>query len=516
MQNNNLLILKNTILLYLRLLLSMLVALFTSRIVLNTLGIEDFGIYGVVGGVIALFGFINSSLSSATSRFITYEMGKNNTTNLNKIFNIALGIHVIIALIILILGETVGLWFLTHKLVIPAERMYAAHWVYQLSILSMIIGVTQVPYTATIISHERIDIYAYVDLANIFIRLLIVYLLVFCDYDKLILYSLLMTLMNVFTAVYYRYFCNKHFQESKLNLVWDKNIFYKMFSFSGWDLLGNLSVTVRGQGTNMLINMFFGVAINAASSIASQVQGIVMSFASNILTAVKPQIIKSYASGNYQRSSNLIEYSSVIILYLLLFISTPLIMEMNYILKLWLGIVPQYSVIFCSFTLFFNIFSALAMLILTIPHAAGKNKYPSLFNGILYLTTLPVTYIIFKFNIASVWFPYFYNTVSMIGGCVIIAWIASKYLPPFSLKKFIFNVLLKNFIIIGCIFYLILIIQTIIGEESFMRLIITCITSTILLALAGYTLSINHETRCIINNYITNKIKTIKCKLFQS
>ena len=256
MLNNNFLIFKNTILLYFRLLLSMIVALFTSRIVLNTLGIEDFGIYGVVGGVITLLGFINSSLSSATSRFITYEMGKNNTTNLNKIFNIALCIHVIIAFIILILGETVGLWFLTHKLVIPVERMYAAHWVYQFSILSMIIGVTQVPYTATIISHERIDIYAYVDLVNIFTRLLIVYLLVFCDYDKLILYSLLMTFMNILTALYYRYFCNKHFQESRLKLVWDNNIFYQMFSFSGWDLLGNLSVTVRGQGTNMLINMF--------------------------------------------------------------------------------------------------------------------------------------------------------------------------------------------------------------------------------------------------------------------
>ena len=221
---NNKLIIRNTIMLYVRMALSMFVALFTSRIVLNTLGVEDYGINGVVGGVVSFWGFLNSSMSAATSRFITFEMGRGNERHLNVVFNCAFVVHLCIAVVVVALAETIGLWFLNNKLVIPSDRMMAAQWVYQLSIFSMVIGITQVPYTASIISHERMDIYAYTELANILLKLLVVYLLVIGDFDKLILYSILTTVISTGVVLFYRYFCFSHFEECRFKRVWNATV----------------------------------------------------------------------------------------------------------------------------------------------------------------------------------------------------------------------------------------------------------------------------------------------------
>ena len=297
---------KNTIALYFRMLLSMVVSLYTSRIVLNTLGVEDYGIYNVVGGVVAMFGFLNASMSGATARFLSFELGKGNFLRLKKTFSSALIIHIGIALIILIIAETLGLWFLNHKLVIPADRIDAAQWAYQFSILSTLITITQAPYNASIIAHEKMTIYAYVEILNVTLKLLVVYLLVIGNFDKLILYSFFIFTVSTLIALIYRLYCIRHFNECRFHWIWDTSILKPMLSFSGWDLYGNMSVTVKQQGLNMLLNIFWGPLLNSANGVATSVQGAILGFSSNIITAAKPQIIKSYAESNIYRMKTLI------------------------------------------------------------------------------------------------------------------------------------------------------------------------------------------------------------------
>ena len=304
--SNNKLIAKNTVMLYIRMLLSIIVSLYTSRIVLQTLGVEDYGIYGVVGGIVTMFSFLNSSMAGATSRFLTFEMGKGDEERLKSTFSSALIIHIGIALLVLILAETIGVWFLNNKLVIPEGRMDAAHWVLQFSILGMIVGFTQVPYNATIIAHEKMDIYAYVELVNVFLKLGIVYLLNIGNLDKLVLYAFLVLLVNVIVAIIYRIYCLRHYEECKFKFNFNKDISKSLLSFSLYNLFGNMGVVVNTQGTNFVINMFFGVIYNAAASIGTIVSNVVTGFASNVMTAFRPQITKSYALDDIPQFQSLI------------------------------------------------------------------------------------------------------------------------------------------------------------------------------------------------------------------
>ncbi len=275
--------------LYARMLLSMAVSLYTSRVVLEVLGVDDYGLYSVTGGVVAMFAFINGSMSGATSRFLTYEMGLGNAERLRDTFNSALLVHIGVAAIILVFAETIGLWFLNCKLSIPEESMTAANWVYQFSIVASLVTITQVPYNACIIAHENMNVYAYIEIANVLMKLGIVYLLVVIGGNKLIIYGILVLVVNIIVASLYRIYCLRKFSESHFRYVFDKSILKPMLSFSGWDLYGNMCVTARTQGIVMLINVFFGVAVNAAASIATTVFSTLSSFASNIIMAFRPQ-----------------------------------------------------------------------------------------------------------------------------------------------------------------------------------------------------------------------------------
>ena len=284
---------KNTLLLYGRMFLSMAISLFTSREILRILGVEDFGVYNVVGGVIAMFSFINASMSGATSRFLTYELGKDSGDGtLKKTFASALLVHCMIALAIVILAETVGLWLLLNKLVIPEGSRFAAMVVYQLSIVSAAIGITQVPYNATLIAHERLDLFAYIDMGNLLLKLVILYILLVLPFNKLIVYAVLVFVVSFGTAIFYRWTAYRLFPEVRAKLTYEPAIVKPMLSYSGWDLYGNMSVTARTTGIQLVLNMFFGPVLNAAAGVASQVQTAVMAFANNITTALKPQIIK--------------------------------------------------------------------------------------------------------------------------------------------------------------------------------------------------------------------------------
>lgn len=307
---NNKRIAKNTLLLYIRMMLTMAVSLYTSRVVLNTLGVEDFGIYNVVGGVVAMFGFLNGAMATTTQRYITFELGRNDFKQLKKIFNISVSIHAFISIIILILAETIGLWFLYNKMTIPVERIDAALWAYQGSIISTIILIMSVPYNALIIAHEKMSTFAYISVLEAVLKLLIVYMLLIGDFDKLKLYALLMCCIQLIIRFIYGNYCKRHFPETKFQLYKDLKLFNNMLAFAGWNLWGNCASITFTQGVNILLNIFFGPIVNAARGITTQVQGAVNQFSWNFQTALNPQITKSYASGDYIYMHKLIFRSS--------------------------------------------------------------------------------------------------------------------------------------------------------------------------------------------------------------
>ena len=387
--------------LYIRMFISVIVSLYTSRVVLQTLGVEDYGIYGVVGGIVAMMGSINASMSGATSRFLTFELGKGDFSRLSKTFSSALIVHIIIAVAVFVLAETVGLWFLCNKLVIPEGRMTAAHWVYQLSILSAMLTITQVPYNSSIIAHEKMDIYAYVEILNVTLKLIIVYLLVIGNFDKLIFYAILMFAVSVIIMTVYRIYCLRKFEECKFHWIWDKEYLKPLISFSGWDLYGNMSVVFFTQGIAMLLNMFFGPILNAANNISSIVQGTIKGFAFNVTQAFRPQIIKQFAKGNTTMVNQYVIIATRYTLLLFSFIAVPLYFEANYILHLWLGIVPTNTVTFLRIILLGTIFN-LANNIINIPiHAKGKMKLFSLMTGSCFLLSLPLMYMALKLGVSA-------------------------------------------------------------------------------------------------------------------
>lgn len=516
--DSNKLIIKNTLLLYGRMFLAMVVALYTSRVVLQTIGVEDYGIRGVVGSVVGIIGFLNGSLAASTSRFITFELGRKEKGTdkdiLNVTFNTAFTVHLILAVVVVLVLETMGVWFLENKLVIPEGRLWAARWVFHLSIFSMFVGFTQIPYNASIISHERFDIYAYVETANIFLRLGAVYLLVIGNFDKLVLYSFLTTCISVGIAMFYRFFCIRHFEECHLSMRFDKGIFKRMMVFSGWNVYYNGALAVRGQGVSMLVNMFFGVAVNAASSISGQVINNVRGFTNNILSAVRPQITKSFAKGEYERTNDLIHYASVVILYLMALLMLPLITETYYVLWLWLGIVPEWTTVFCRFSLFNTLWVALCYPLLTITDAAEKNKYPCMINGTLYLMAFPVCYFVFR-SFHLVWFGYFYNTVTIFMAFMLYCYLAQKYLPYFSMRRHFVKFFLKNFIIICMILGLLLVVKQLM-PQNLIRLATICVLSTILVLLSGYYFGMDKEMQAqakkAVSNYFSRFRKNPKTK----
>lgn len=501
---NNKRIAKNTALLYVRMLFSMAVSLYTSRVVLQVLGVEDFGVYGVVGGIVGLLSFLNASMSGCTSRFLTFELGRGDNKTLSDTFSTAMFVHIAIALIITIITEPIGIWFIDNKMQIPIERMDAARIVFHLSILSTIVGVTQVPYNASIISHEHMDIFAYVEMGNVVLRLLIVVLLQICPGDKLKLYAYLGFAISLLIASIYRYYCIKHFKECHIHKVWRPDIFKKMMGFSGWDLYGNLSVSMRTQGVNMLLNMFFGPVMNAASAIATQVQGAVMGFAQNVTTAIRPQIIKRYAAGETDSMVSLIRNGVRINFLVLLLITVPLITELDFLLGIWLGEVPQNTVIFCTLTLLFNFFASLSSVLVTGVHATGKIFRPSFINGTLYLAVVPFSYIAFKYGSAA-WVSYLFNVIAVIIGMLSNAYTLKLYIKAFPLRKFISADLLPCIILMMLSFALTMLIARNMSD-GWLRLIIICFASSIFITTIGFKFIIPQHIRIIITTKLKERL----------
>ena len=349
--SNNKRIAKNTIFLFVRMFLTMGVTLYTSRVVLNTLGVEDYGVYNIVGGIVTLFGFFNGAMTSATQRFLAFDIGKNDLQQLKKTFNATLNIHICISILVLILAETIGLWFINNKLNLPLDRMVSVNWVYQFSVFTFLLGIIQVPYDALIVAREKMDIYAYMSIIEVFLKLGIVYVLIVFAFDKLILYAGLLFLASFIVRMGHQQYCRWRYKESEYQFYFDKAFYKVLLAYSGWNLFGNIAGVARGQGTNILLNLFFGTVLNAAYGISMQVQGTVQTFVTNFQMAVNPQIIKSYAAGNNEQCLKLIFQSAKFSYFLMFLITFPIICNVDYILELWLKNPPKYTAVFVSLCL---------------------------------------------------------------------------------------------------------------------------------------------------------------------
>lgn len=394
--DNNKRIAKNTLMLYIRMFFTMAVSLFTSRVILQTLGVEDYGINNVVGGVVTMFSFLNGAMASATQRYLNVDIAKGDAEHLKLSFRTSMQIHVLIALVIFVLAETVGLWFVLEKLVIPESRMVAALWVYQFSIIACMVGIVSIPYNADIIAHERMDAFAYISIMDVMLKLIIVYMLVVSPFDKLISYSALFLGVNLLDRFIYNLYCKRHFSEVNFSFKIDKPLFKEMSSFAGWSLWGNIAYVLFTQGLNMLLNMFFGPAVNAARGIAVQVQGVIQGFVANVQTAVNPQITKSYAQDNLRRMHKLMFTSSKFCFFLLFLIVLPFSLEANQILHVWLGVVPDHTVWFFRLIAFIMLTETLANPYIVANQATGKVKIYQAVCGGLLLLIVPVAYVVLK------------------------------------------------------------------------------------------------------------------------
>ena len=438
MNEKNHRIIRNSFALYLRMAINLAIGLYTSRVVLNVLGVSDYGVYGVVGGVISFMGFINASMTSATSRFLNYAIGEGDDLQCKKTFSTAVLSQIFIAIVILFFGETIGLWFVTNKLVIPEERTAAALWVYHLSLVSVCIGLSFIPYTSTIVAHEKMNFFAFFEIFKSSLNLAIVFILMFVTFDKLILYAALGLAVQLICSTIVWGYTTRNFSETKSIRHTDKGIFKKMFSFLSQTIFAHLSFSFRLNGNNVALNMLFGTVANAANGIAMTIQGVLLQFSSNINIAFTPQIIQEYSNKNYTRANALMLYGSRLSLMVVLLFIVPLWIEMPEILKLWLKIMPEYAVTFSKIILLTVVMSAITTPVYTGLSATGDIKAYSIAQGLVYLSVPFVFYIVAK-TTPKPELAYILVLLSQLIAAIILFISTRKKICCFSIRKYVFH-----------------------------------------------------------------------------
>ena len=505
---NNKRIAKNTLLLYVRTLFIMLVTLYTSRVVLNTLGITDYGIYNVVGGVVMMFSVISSSLSSSISRFITYELGHGDFERLKRIFSTSVNIQIGISLVILVLAELFGVWFLNTKMNIPAERLSAANWVLQCSLLSFIINLISVPYNACIIAHERMSAFAYISILEAVLKLAVVYMLLVSPYDKLATYAILLVVVALIIRMAYSLYCRRHFEESRYKFVYDKPLVKEMTGFAGWSFFGNGAYMLNVQGVDMLINIFFGVTLNAARGVATQVQNAVMQFVNNFTVAVNPQITKSYAAGEMEYMYKLVCRGARFAYFLLLLFVVPIVCEADYILRLWLKLVPEYAPTFLRLTLFGSLMMLLGNSMQTAISATGHIKKYQLWVTIVGCMVFPLTWIAYQWGFPPTTTYVIYIIIYFL--LIFVRVYVAKGIIKFPVKLYLTDVMVR-ILIVSTVSFVPPSLIIFNMEESFLRLCITCainlISTTLAISVFGLTKSERKKIKAKLFFAIKSKVK---------
>lgn len=395
---NNNRIAKNTFFLYIRMMLTMVISIYTSRIILEILGETDFGIYNVVGGFVSMFTMVSGALSAATQRFLSYELGKGEHGHVNEVFSTSIMMHILIAFIILVLAETVGLWFVNEKMIFPEARYNAANWVYQLSLMTFLVDIVSVPYNAALVAYERMKAFAYVSIIEVVLKLIVVYMLLISPIDRLVFYASLLSLISILIRVLYGYYVKRNLAKCRCNYVINKEIGKQMVSFMGWNMFGAGAIVANGQGVNVLLNLFFGAAVNAARGIVFQVQGAIRGFVTNFQLAMAPQIIKSYASNDTDEMFSLVFNGARFSFLLMMNLALPIILKAPFILDLWLVHVPSYTVIFLRIVLVTTLIESLGTTLSYAMHASGKVRNYQIVVGSLSLLALPIIYEFLRFG----------------------------------------------------------------------------------------------------------------------
>lgn len=498
---------KNTLLLYIRLIFTMAVGLFTSRVILSTLGVEDYGVYNVVAGFVLMFSFFTSSLGSAISRFLTYELGKRESIKLQRIFSTSVNVQLLLSIAVLILAEAVGVWFVNSKLNIPADRLYAANWTFQCAIIAFILNLISVPYNAAIIAHEKMNAFAYISILEVTLKLVIVYALYISPIDKLITYSILFAVVGLIIRLVYGIYCRKHFAECRYLPIIDKSMMKEITGFAGWNLLGSGAYLFNTQGLNIAMNLFFGVTINAARGIATQVEGVVRQFVTNFTTALNPQITKSYASGNMDYMYTLVCRGAKYSYFLMLIFAVPFMFEADIILKLWLNNVPEYTPIFLRLTMIGTLCDLLGNSTANACWATGRVKKYYLWVGSIGSLVFFISYGLF-----AIGFPAYTSYLVFIFIYIILIFVKLyiiKGLIDFPVTMFyketLFRILPVTFItfIIASIPYEVM-------DSSIIRLLLTVVFSSVTLGGSIYLIGLEKSERTLVNN----KLLSIWNKIF--
>ncbi len=498
--SSNKTILKNTIFLYIRMFVTMLVSLFTVRVVLRTLGVVDYGVYNVIGGVVTSIAFISDVLANSAQRFFAVEIGRADSERLHKSFNVLLGVYCLAGIIALVLAETLGLWFLNTKMDIPIDRMGAANWVYQFAILSFLVSLISNPFQSIIIANERMNIYAYMSILDVVLKLAIVYLLLCFSFDKLKLYAILMFLVTVINRCIYVIISKKMFKETKIELVWDFQGFKTVLNYSTWILVGSFSYVVNTQGVNILFNVFFGPIANAAYAISNQVKSAVNSFAGSFFTAARPPIIKSYVQKDFEQTDKLFYFSSKIIFILLFVLIVPLFIGIEPLLMLWLGEVSDYMPSFVRLMLIYAIIVSMSEPITAIVQAAGEVKRYHGIVDVFTLITLPISYIIFKMGGAAYWGFIVPIIVFIIAHIIRLFVLQSFY--QFSIRRYTSKLILPIFVSVVLIIIFMIGVSRIICNNLIVQLIVSVLAAMIV----SWFVILNKEERSSLISLVSTRI----------
>lgn len=498
---NNKRIAKNTLLLYSRTILVLFVTLYTTKVVLKALGVVDYGINNVVGGVVVMFGFLNSSMSSATQRFISFAIGQNNKERLSRVFGTSVLIHYVIAGVIFVLSELVGLWLLYTHMDIPSDRMTAAFIVFQCSIVAFVVNVISVPYNADIVSHENMNVFAMVSIVEVALKLIVAFIVLNTSLDRLIIFAFLNLAVSVIIRIIYQIYCSNHYEESRTRSLYDKSLFYEMFSFASWNIIGNMAFAFRNQGSNILLNMFFGPAVNAARGVSHQVDSAVEQFVTNLQTAANPQIIKSYANENYSDSIQLTNRISKFSFFLILVLGLPVIFNIEKILSLWLDSVPEYATQFTVLILVNGIIDSISKPLKTLVKATGQVKWYMIIQGGWYLLALPTIYTALKLGygpISSV----LIIVVFTILGTFIRLFLVRAVTEHFSIMNYLKSVLIPTTLTAVCSVVMCQLVSLYVPDTNIMTLLIRIMFIVLFTIITVVLIGFNKEDRLLIFNFI--------------
>lgn len=500
---NNKKILINTISLYIRMLFMMIISLYTSRVILHILGADDFGIYNVVGGVVVLFSFLTNAMTASTQRFLNYNLGLNDEHKVSHIFNISILTHFTIFFIVLILSETLGLFFVKTQLNIPAGREFAAMWVYQMSVITTLINIMVIPYRASIIAAEKMSIFAYISIFEVILKLVIVLILPYIHLDNLIIYSVLLTGVSFLSLIIYLFECKRRLSFTKYHFIWDKAQYKEMMSFSGWYLFGGMAMVGAKQGANILINIFFNVAINAATGVANQVRNAVFGFVTSFQTAFNPQIVKLYAANNTEELLSLIYRSSKLSYFLLFIISFPIILFCKEILSIWLVNIPNYAIIFTQLVIITSFAEALSAPLWTAIGATGKVQKYQFFVSLILFLNIPLIYLVFKLGLSPI-SAYIINLIIDIGAYIYRLLYIKKFIPYHIteyMKKVIFPCAIVTILSIP--------IPYILKEynTSVISTIVLIILTVIIIGMITFQIGLNKSEKVFLKSIVKKTIK---------